>query len=263
MTGNHSMKNSTKARTIEAIEHDLNCAKGDEAANCIRIGALLIEAQETLDHGQWMPWLAKHWDRDPRTAQNYMGAARFAAKYESVSHLKLRPTALYGLGSLIGLEVEQEIVDAVFAEAEDRWVSGLRVSEIIDELAEAARQKEEQEDGGETEEEKNARRQRERQYRAQREIEEAKEAVARKREEAAEQREIDAIFSDPPPPKAEPVEEDKDVVSFISGINMLSPCVTKPLAKYGKSGTYIPPGKVRIIAEFLHSVADVIEGARP
>ena len=43
----------------------------------------------------WQPNSA----RASQTADNYMNAARFAANFETVSHLKLRPTALYFLGS--------------------------------------------------------------------------------------------------------------------------------------------------------------------
>ena len=61
----------------------------------INIGNLLLEAKEQLKHGEWLPWLKANFGSSIRSAQNYMAAARFAAKYATVAHLRLRPTALY------------------------------------------------------------------------------------------------------------------------------------------------------------------------
>ena len=86
-------------RAIEAIADDLAAALKREASDVVAIGGLLIEAQDQLDHGQWLPWLEANFGSSIRTADNYMNAARLTAKLESVSNLKLRPTALYLLGS--------------------------------------------------------------------------------------------------------------------------------------------------------------------
>ena len=62
-------------------------------SDALGCGRLVTEAREIADHGQWLPFL-----RDagihPRTAQQYMQAARFAGdcpvKCELVSHLGIR-----------------------------------------------------------------------------------------------------------------------------------------------------------------------------
>jgi hypothetical protein len=48
-------------------------------------GVLLLERKRRLGHGQWLPWLEKHFDGDRRTAQRYMKRAE--ANASSVSHL--------------------------------------------------------------------------------------------------------------------------------------------------------------------------------
>jgi hypothetical protein len=73
----------------------LHAALKREAADIIAIGDLLIEAHNQLDHGEWLPWLAENFGSSVSTADNYMAAARLAAKYPSIGNLRLRPTALY------------------------------------------------------------------------------------------------------------------------------------------------------------------------
>ena len=85
-------------RDIKVIVSDLQIALKRETADIIAIGDLLLEAQEQVEHGDWLTWLKRNFGSSIRTARNYMNAARFASKYATVAHLKLRPSALYFLG---------------------------------------------------------------------------------------------------------------------------------------------------------------------
>lgn len=55
-----------------AVEHAMAC------------GQLLLDAKLKVEHGQWIPWLEKHFHGSVRTAQNYMLAA---GKNATVAHL--------------------------------------------------------------------------------------------------------------------------------------------------------------------------------
>ena len=59
----------TKAKNIKAppteldrIATRLRTALRRETTNIIEIGNLLIESRKHLDHGEWQPWLAEHFD---------------------------------------------------------------------------------------------------------------------------------------------------------------------------------------------------------
>ena len=85
-------------RDINVIANELKIALKRETTDIVVIGDLLMEAQEQIEHGEWLTWLKSNFGSSIRTAQNYMEAARFASKYAPVAHLKLRPSALYFLG---------------------------------------------------------------------------------------------------------------------------------------------------------------------
>lgn len=124
----------TNARALSKIETDLEGEFKREAASPIKIGRLLNQAKELLtEHGEWLAWLGDHFPHAARTAQRYMGAAAFAAKYDTVSHLKLAPGALYELAS-IDNEGDGELVQAVLARAETAWIDRDGVNAIAEEL---------------------------------------------------------------------------------------------------------------------------------
>lgn len=59
----------------------------------IRLGAMLAEAKETLNHGEFVPWVEQNLPFSMMTAQRYMRmfheyAKRYQAKYVTVTHLK-------------------------------------------------------------------------------------------------------------------------------------------------------------------------------
>jgi Protein of unknown function (DUF3102) len=109
-------------RSLAEIEAALAGELQRERMSVITIGELLIAAKGNaeLAHGEWLPWLEKHFGASRRCAQRYMKAAKWAAKNATVAHLKLKPGAIYWLmqPKWFVREVETEI----FALAETRWV---------------------------------------------------------------------------------------------------------------------------------------------
>jgi hypothetical protein len=53
--------------------------------HAIQAGALLIEAKEKLEHGQWLPWLKANCEISERTAQQYMRLARHRDEIDTKS----------------------------------------------------------------------------------------------------------------------------------------------------------------------------------
>jgi len=73
----HALVQSSYASTVE---------------RAIECGRLLAEAKQRVAHGEWLPWLAEHFDGDRSTAAGYMRLAQESAKpnVERVTHLSLR-----------------------------------------------------------------------------------------------------------------------------------------------------------------------------
>jgi hypothetical protein len=93
-------------RTIEVITGELHTALKRETADILTIGGLLAEAKKQIPHGEWLPWLKSEVSMSERSAQKYMKAADFAAKYELGADLDLSPSALFLL--LAELDVTNE-----------------------------------------------------------------------------------------------------------------------------------------------------------
>jgi hypothetical protein len=118
-------------RDIKVITGELQTALECEATNVITIGDLLLEAKDQLGHGEWLPWLKSNFGSSESTAQNYMNAARLAAKYPTVGDLRLRPTALYYLGSNLE-SIPSDEIKAIFKAAKTEWIDHKRAWEIIE-----------------------------------------------------------------------------------------------------------------------------------
>jgi hypothetical protein len=123
------------SRDLGVIARELHTALKREAADIITIGALLTEAKNQLDHGEWLSWLAANFGSSVSTADNYIAAARFAAKFPTVGNLKLRlrPTALYALGHDLASpsgRYDRKAITAIFSEAQTKWVNAKRAEEI-------------------------------------------------------------------------------------------------------------------------------------
>src|SRR4051794_8982872 len=99
------------SRDLALIGGELQSVLARESKDVILIGRLLIEARSQLEHGEWLPWLLVSFSLSVRSAENYMSAARVAAKYETVANLKLRPSALYALGN--DYRSDEAVVEAV------------------------------------------------------------------------------------------------------------------------------------------------------
>jgi hypothetical protein len=221
-------------RNLKVITEELQAALKREATDVIAIGDLLIEAQKQIKHGRWLPWLADCFGSSVSTAENYMNAARLAAKFPTVGNLKLRPTALYALGkdlaSPCGL-YDRKVINAIFSEAESKWVNANRAHAIA-----LALQKPKPSET--TEEERKAK------------------AAA----ETAAQAEIDDIIDGPSPelpPAPEPAVQDVILPSFDQAIKALASLQTKRLEIF--SSTEHGAHDIRAIADFLHAVARAIE----
>ena len=118
-------------RELNVIASELQAALRREAEEVINIGNLLVEAKEQVKHGEWLPWLKANFGLSIRSAQNYMAVARFAAKYATVAHLRLRPSALYLLASET---LTSDEIEAVLRAAETEWVDYERAAEIMNSL---------------------------------------------------------------------------------------------------------------------------------
>ena len=193
---------------------------------------MLIEARSQIDHGQWLPWLEANFSSSIRSAENYMSAARFAAKYETVANLKLRPSALY----LLGGEVDdpytlfnKKALKAIFKEAEAKWVSATRANNIALSLLAPSPKT-------------------------------IVEITVEDEIIAADEAEIEELLDGPPPePPRAPDTTTHDVIlpPFEQAIKTLSSLQSKPLGKF--SDTACKPDDIRAIGNFLSEVVDAID----
>jgi Protein of unknown function (DUF3102) len=108
------------ARTLATIVGEIRKTLSNDTANVIRRGQLLIEAKDQLEHGEWLPWLEDNFDMDERTAQRAMAVAEFASKYDNLSDLRLKKSALYELSTK---RYPANVVEAVLNEAKSQTVN--------------------------------------------------------------------------------------------------------------------------------------------
>jgi hypothetical protein len=219
---------NTKPRDLAAIATEIR-AKMLSVTDVIEIGGLLIEAQDHLKHGEWIPWVARELDFSERSAQHYMAVYRFSLKYETVADLKFTLSALYDLASYDYSEPE---VEAVLAVAAQERVTSDRLVEIVASLE----PDEDDQDLPESEHDPDC---------------ESLEA----RESAALAAEAVAILDGPPPDL--PPTEDAPAADFVTpafnqAIDKLTELSTKPLAKFKNAAAL---SKVVAVAEFLQHVA--------
>jgi hypothetical protein len=115
-------------RTIDIITSELRLALRRGTADILDIGRLLVEAKEKMPHGEWLPWLKGEVSLSERSAQKYIKAADYAAKYELGADLNLSPSALF----LISRYDQREIADAIVAAAKEKHLGCDQAKEIID-----------------------------------------------------------------------------------------------------------------------------------
>lgn len=81
----HSVQSAQ--RTIETITSEILELKKQAGKALLGIGQRLIEAKETLPHGEWLPWLTEQVEFSERTAQYYMQLAREWTNPQSIADL--------------------------------------------------------------------------------------------------------------------------------------------------------------------------------
>jgi hypothetical protein len=122
-------------RTIAIITGELHVALRREIADILTVGGLLAEAKEKIPHGEWLPWLTTEFSMSERSAQKYVKAADYAAKYELGADLKLSPTALF----LLSRYDQREIADAVAKAAKESHLGCDQVGEIVQDISDRAK----------------------------------------------------------------------------------------------------------------------------
>jgi hypothetical protein len=70
---------------IARLHGEIAAAYGTSLDRAIRIGELLTKQKETLEHGQFLPWVAEHLPFSERTAQNYMRVFAKRAELKSAT----------------------------------------------------------------------------------------------------------------------------------------------------------------------------------
>jgi hypothetical protein len=115
-------------RTVDIITSELRVALRRGTTDILTIGSLLAEAKEQIQHGGWLPWLKNELSMSERSAQKYVKAADFAAKYAPGADLNLSPSALF----LISRYDQREIADAVIEVAREKHLGRDQAKEIID-----------------------------------------------------------------------------------------------------------------------------------
>ena len=115
-------------RPLEIIADDIRAL---ERGNAFAIGALLAEAREDAEYGEWMVWLEDEFDWGRETARNYLAAHRLAQQFPIVGNLPLPMCAVYRLGNDF-LEDDRlpTIIEALTAATKDK--SKISVDEADD-----------------------------------------------------------------------------------------------------------------------------------
>jgi DUF3102 family protein len=220
---------------LSAIEVELRTALKSQAVNKVKIGSLLREAKKALKHGEWGVWLPAHFGLSERSAQHYMAASEFAAKYENFADFKLHLTGIYALN-----KHDQNTVAAVLKVARTKWLNG----ENVDKVAEEFRQSE------------NARLEAE-ERKAQKRAEEPMDTITAEQDEAqaGAKPESGTILDTPselPPPPPPPFDE-RLTSKFSQAVTMLKGMMTKPAVRF-VSADY-SAADLELVANFLNQIA--------
>jgi hypothetical protein len=228
-------KPKAAARSLATIVGEIRKTLRNDIGNIIKRGELLQEAKDQLEHGQWLPWLEENFSMEERTAQRAMAAAKFAAKYDNVTDLRLTKSALYELSTG---DYPPKVIKAVLKEAASKQVNHWRVDEINDELNPPKPEPIE-------------------------DFPESDELKERLRAEAELDAEMEKILDGPPPdlPPAGPSEPvDFVLAQFNNAIKALEELQTKSVNRF--TGTTHNADELRKVADFLFAVANAVKGDR-
>ncbi len=64
-----------REETIDKLRNLTACRANELLAEVLLQGQALIQAKASLNHGEWLPWLAIHFPKTPQVAQAYMRLA--------------------------------------------------------------------------------------------------------------------------------------------------------------------------------------------
>jgi hypothetical protein len=126
----------SNARTLTDIETELSVSIGVETYQVLRQGDLLNEAKQLLEHGQWLPWLKRHWPTGESTAQKYMKAATWMTK--SLHGRDLGGITVHALHELASQNPDEETLSLILDIAEKRTLSAYDIKDIVKRRAKAA-----------------------------------------------------------------------------------------------------------------------------
>ncbi|WP_158639296.1 DUF3102 domain-containing protein [Elioraea rosea] len=110
---------ATLRSQLTALDHDVNNAKRHVMRRASEIGVQLLAIKASLTHGEFLPWCRAELELQPRTAQNFMAAARLLnglpqGECEIVSLLP--PSTLYALAApAIPEQVRERLIADVVA----------------------------------------------------------------------------------------------------------------------------------------------------
>jgi hypothetical protein len=232
------MINAAK-RDLSVIEAELHTALKSGTMNKIKIGDLLVEAKQTVKHGEWLRWLENNFALSERSAQHYMAASEFAAKNESVADLKLFVTGIYALK-----KYDEKTVTAVLKVAKTEWLNGAGVDRVAEEFQRSKHAEFEAKEGD-----------------AEKQTQEwaAEQAEAKAEEEAEARAEAETLLDAQSPelpaavaPSALPRDEFL-TSTFQQAIKMLKGMMTKPAAKFVRAEH--SASDLELVANFLNQVA--------
>jgi Protein of unknown function (DUF3102) len=221
-------KLSQRKTALDRLAAKLRIALRRETTNIIEIGNLLIQSRKLFadQHGEWLPWLEKHFDRSERSAQRYIADAEYVAgKSDTVADFSnLSPTVLHELAA-----------GSYTAEEEAAILTATRKGRVdqtrADDICEALRPPDDPEPD---------------------DLDATHEAV-----KVASYDEIAAILDGPPPevpPPAPNRTPDYVLHQFDQAVSALKQLMTKPAARF--AGTPHTTGDLRSVETFIHAVAD-------
>jgi hypothetical protein len=108
------MKGPNTRRPLDIIADDIRAL---ERGNAFAIGALLAEAREDAEYGEWATWLKDEFEWSEDTARNYLAAHRLAEQFRTVRELPLPMRVVYRLGNDFELDGPELpiVIDALTA----------------------------------------------------------------------------------------------------------------------------------------------------
>ena len=150
-------KSNTKA-VLASLGDKLSTYLKTDAGNTFAIAAVLADARNVLDHGDWLPWL-EGYGISETSGRRYLAAHKFklamrelpfkdlwvGAKSAKLADLKLRASAVYQLAELLemipeaGLKLDDgtvvtvttDDIKAVLIAARDTWIGPKRLEAIV------------------------------------------------------------------------------------------------------------------------------------